>query len=90
MSILPVETVPVEVEICETKGRGPEGQRVIQCGIIVWNSAPREISDMVSGRWEGCQTIQLSWDEMLKLHADLTKQIECLKPQVDSGKVLAK
>lgn len=81
---------PVEVSGEESKERGPNGERVIGMGLRIWNSTPQKAIEMVSGRWEGCNEVSLSWDDFVALRDAMTARIEFLKPMVESGKLLIK
>lgn len=53
----------IESRTEELKERGPNGERVIQPVLRVWNSAPCKEVAMVSERWEGCREYALSWEQ---------------------------
>ena len=80
----------IEIGTDELKERGPDGQRVIQPKLTIWNSAAVNVVDMVSGRWEGCKEYPLAWEQLLELHASMTRQIEFLKPLIETNKIVAK
>lgn len=81
---------PVEFKTKELRERGPNGERVVQPVLTVWNSAPcREVA-VVSGRWEGCREFAMTWEQFLELHESMSQQIAFLKPLIEAGKVSTK
>lgn len=81
---------PVESRAEELKERGPNGERVIQPVLRVWNSTPCTEVAMVSERWEGCREYTLSWEQLQELHKSMSEQIIFLKPLIESGKIVTK
>jgi len=81
---------PVEFKTEELKERGPNGERVIQPVLTIWNSVPCRDVDMVSGRWEGSREYGMTWEQFLELHESMSNQIAFLKPLIEAGKIVAK
>jgi hypothetical protein len=90
MSIAPENERPVEFGSEELKQRGPGGERIVQLGLTVWNTAQAKSFEVASDRWEGGKIYPLSWTELMELHAQMTSTIEFLKPLVDAGTVIVK
>lgn len=86
--MFPPEIVPFELESLQLPERGPNGERIVEMGLMVWDSTPFKTIKMSTGRWEGCKVYQASWDEVLKLHESMSKQIEFLKPLVENGTII--
>lgn len=90
MSFMSDDDAPIVWGSEELKERGPNGQRVIQMGLTVYNSTSCQEFGIQTGRWEGGKTYQISWEQMLELHASIGRNIEILKPIIESGKLLTK
>lgn len=88
--MLPSGDAPMEIRADELKERGPNGERIVQPVLTVWNSAPRKEIPIVSERWEGCTDFPIEWESLLALHEAITRQIEILKPLVKAGRILVK
>lgn len=50
------DNAPIEFAQEQLAEKGPDGQRILQMGMTVWNSTPAKEAQMVSGRWEGNRT----------------------------------
>ena len=80
----------VEFKTEELQDRGPNGERVIQPVLTVWNSTPSREVLMSGSRWEGCREFGISWEQLLDLHKSISHQVAFLQPLIEAGKVVSK